>query len=78
MLFRDLIYTEILAIFFGSIIEILIAASLQMRAPAGNPNRNWNYSIFSYYMLAIPLVVIPGIFFWMFTKNLKQIRGPKF
>jgi hypothetical protein len=28
--------------------------------------------------MSIPIVIIPGLFFWMFTKSLKEIKAPRF
>ena len=73
-LFRQLIFTEILAIFFGSIIELLVAASLQMGASDENPYDSPMFLAFSIYFLAIPTLIIPVIFSWAFTKNLWEIK----
>ena len=77
-MFRQLIFTEILAIFFGSIIEFLIAASLQMRASDDNPYDSPMFLAFSIYFLAIPILIIPVIFSWVFTKNLWEIKRLEF
>ena len=77
-LFRVLIFDEILIILFSSLIELLLAWLLYSSTPDNNPNKNLFHTIFSYYIMAIPLIILPGIFFWMFTKSLKQIKRPGF
>ena len=73
-----LIFSEILAILFGSLIELLIAGSLFQSTPDDNPNRNALNYIISIYFIVTPVIVIPGLFFWMFTKNLNRIKSNTF
>ena len=73
-----LIFSEILAILLGSLIELLIAGTLYQSTPDDNPNRNALNLIISIYFIVTPVIVIPGLFFWMFTKNLNRIKSKAF
>ena len=73
-----LIFSEILAILFGSLLELMIAGILFLNIPESNPNNTIRNKIVSIYFMIIPLVLIPAVFFWMFTKNLKHIQSHGF
>ena len=74
----SLIFSEILAVFFGSLIELLIAGTLFQSTPKHNPNRNTFNFIISIYFMVVPVILIPSLFFWMFTNNLGQIKSKRF
>ena len=67
---KTLFFSEILAIIFGSLIELLIAGTLFQSIPEANPNDNVLNHLISIYYIIVPIIVIPGLFFWMFTKSL--------
>ena len=75
---QTLIFSEILVIFFGSFLELMIAGLLYQNIPQSNLNNTIRNTIISFYFLIIPLGIIPAIFFWMFTKSLKQIKSQGF
>ena len=73
------------SIFFGQIlilniegqIELMIAGNLYWRIPENNPNNTTWVACFAFYYFSVPLL-IPFVFFWMFSKNLKRLRHQKF
>jgi hypothetical protein len=68
-LIAQLFFGEILSILMSSIVELLISGFLGLDAPEMNTLN----VVLSYWYLAIPLVVLPLIFVWLFTKNVSAI-----
>ena len=65
-LYSKLIFSEILVIIFGSFIELLIAGSLFYSTPSNYPDYNaLNFTVACYFN-AIPFIIVPSMFFWMF------------
>jgi len=80
--FKDLkstlVFSEILTIYFGSLIELLLSSALFTSVPKKSSVNTSLNKIISIYFALIPIILIPFIFFWMFTKRLTQIKSVTF
>ena len=77
-LFRQLIFSEILIIYFGSLLELLIAGALFWDTPKDNKEYNFLNKVIAFYFIIVPTLGLPIAFFWMFTKTIKEIRKKSF
>ena len=67
-------YAEILAIFMSSVVELLISGYLGLKAPESFLASK----VISWWFLAIPVVLLPGIFVWIFRKSISEIKEEQF
>ena len=77
-LFQKVIFSEILVIYFGSLLELLIAGSLFYDTPKDNKVNNVFNTIIAFYFIFVPMLGLPIAFCWMFTKSITEIREKKF
>ena len=77
-LYKQMIFNEIILIYMESLMELLIAGCLYLDAPSSNPSRTSVMSIITFYFMFIPIILIPALFFWMFTKSKKYVNSVAF
>ena len=75
---KGIFFNEILVLYIEGQIELLIAAYLYWNIPENNPNNTLWVDFFAIYFFSIPMIVLPSLFFWMFTKNLRHLKSKKF
>jgi hypothetical protein len=56
----------------------MIAGQLFYDTPKENKENNTLNKIIAFYFIFVPLVLLPAVFFWMFTKTLSELRKKKF
>ena len=58
--------------------ELMISGTLFIDVPKDSPNNNYGNLFLAIYFIMIPVLVIPAMFFWVFTNSLEDLKKKKF
>ena len=77
-LFKMLIFGEIVSISVEGYFEFLISGIMQVKYPLTTTNGEKVSICFGYYSLAVSTILVPGVLFYVFTRNMDIIKQKVF
>jgi hypothetical protein len=71
-------WSDLILLFIEGYMEFLISGLLTLHAPDDSVDKLPYMVALAYLSLAIAVIAIPGLYLWIFSKSLDEIKGANF